>query len=181
MSKDGDNPYESPYDPAVAAPWRGWHVWWAASALSSLLVLPFLWDAPLFGSMIFIAVAAVNVRSLIDLQRKFEIGWSINEKVQLISIGQSALIVIAAGIGSGIAFVTSCMSIAIATETPMWHPVGEQVARGRLVVAIAYVIGVIAFGLLVWLMGPPSKKMLQANHPGKKEATSPVEKGENHD
>ncbi|EAQ81426.1 hypothetical protein [Blastopirellula marina] len=175
MSEEGDNPYESPYDPAVAAPWRGWHVWWAASALSSLLVLPFLWDDWLFGSIIFIAVAAVSLRSLIDLQRKFEIGWVISTKTQLLAIGQSVLIVIAAGIGSGIAFVTSCMSIAIATDIPMLHSVG---ARGRIVLAVAYGIGVVAFGVLVWLMGPPSKKMLQARRPGTKEATLPAEKGD---
>lgn len=184
--EDADNPFLSPHDSAVAAPWRKWSVWWGASALMLALVLPVLLSDLWSGGYLFFAALTVCLRSILDLHRKHQADWIITARTQFASLGNSLLIVMMAWSASFIAFCLSCTGMAIVINVPLgMHGTEEEMAAGllrwQIVWGTAYVVTIIAFGGVVWLMGPPTLEVLRRKKQSRSEQQSPAVGSESDD
>lgn len=168
-----ENPYQSPHESDVAAPWRQWYVWWIVSAVMFVAVAPALYSEPWSGGLLFFGSLGVSLRSLLEIHRKFLAGWSITPLQQFFSLVQATLLVIAAAIASSIAFVITCTGLVIATNAPFFHgPVGGSPLM-NVIVAVAYGAMVLTYGGLIWWMGPPSLEVLRRSNPNGAESSSP--------
>lgn len=159
------NPYASPDEVVAAAPWRRWYVWWATSAAAVGLALWILLQNPVLGAIMPIAAGALSVHSLLSLHRQYQAGMSITWQEQLKAVVQSTIAVTAATIAGQVAFFFSCTGMAVATQLPfVMNTKSENDAYGFLwflVLGAVYVVMAIAFGIAIWLMGPPSVERLR--------------------
>lgn len=121
-----------------------------------------------------IAAGALSVHSLLYLHRKYQAGGMITWQEQLKAVVQSTIAVTAATIAGNIAFFFSCTGMAIATRMPFYLTTKTDADayyyHAMIVFGLAYVVMAIAFGVSIWLMGPPSvERFRQQISAGRKE------------
>ncbi|TWT31491.1 hypothetical protein [Blastopirellula retiformator] len=156
-----DNPYQSPQEPNVTAPWRQWYVWWIVSAVMFVVVAPMFYREPWSGGLLFFGSLGVSLRSLLELHRKFLAGCSIGPLQQLNSLGKALSVAIGAAVAGAIAFLITCTGMAIVTNAPFFRPPAGGSVLMTFVFGISYGAMVVTFFWVIWRLGPPSLEVLR--------------------